>query len=84
MKQLIYFSAVWCGPCKMLGPVMEELQSEGYNVQKIDVDSNAELSQKYGIRNIPTVILTVNGEEVARKVGNGSKMMYVNMYNQKY
>ncbi len=84
MKQLIYFSAVWCGPCKMLGPVMEELQSEGYNVQKIDVDSNAELSQKYGIRNIPTVLLTVNGEEVARKVGNGSKMMYVNMYNQKY
>jgi len=84
MKELIYFSAKWCQPCRMLGPVMEELQSEGYNVQKIDVDSNAELSQKYGIRNIPTVVLTVNGEEVARKVGNASKMMYVDMYDQKY
>ena len=84
MKELIYFSAKWCQPCRMLGPVMEELQSEGYNIQKIDVDSNAELSQKYGIRNIPTVVLTVNGEEVARKVGNASKMMYVDMYDQKY
>ena len=79
MKELIYFSAKWCQPCRMLGPVMEELQSEGYNVQKIDVDSNAELSQKYGIRNIPTVLRTVNGEEVARKVGNASKMMYVDL-----
>ena len=84
MNELIYFSAKWCQPFRMLGPVMEELQSEGYNVQKIDVDSNAELSQKYGIRNIPTVVLTVNGEEVARKVGNASKMMYVDMYDQKY
>jgi len=61
---------------------MEELQSEGYNVQKIDVDSNTELSQKYGVRNIPTVILTVNGEEIARKVGLASKLMYLDMYNQ--
>jgi len=82
MKQLIYFSAVWCRPCKMLGPIMEELQSEGYNVQKIDVDSNTEISQKYGVRNIPTVILTVNGEEIARKVGLASKLMYLDMYNQ--
>ncbi len=82
MKQLVYFSAAWCQPCKMLGPVMEELQSEGYSVQKIDVDSNAELSQKYGVRNIPTVILTINGEEIARKVGLGSKLMYLDMYNQ--
>ncbi len=82
MKQLIYFSAVWCQPCKMLGPVMEELQSEGYSVQKIDVDSNAELSQKYGVRNIPTVVLTVNGEEISRKVGASPKKTYIDMYNQ--
>ena len=65
------------GPCKMLGPVMEEIASEGYSVQKVDVDSNTELSQKYGIRNIPTVILTVNGKEVSRKVGNAPKKMYL-------
>ena len=82
MKQLIYFSAVWCQPCKMLGPVMEELQSEGYNVQKVDVDANPTLSQKYGVRNIPTVILTINGEEVARKVGASPKKSYLDMYNQ--
>jgi len=82
MKQLIYFSAVWCQPCRMLGPVMEELQSEGYNVQKVDVDANPSLSQKYGVRNIPTVILAVNGEEVARKVGASPKKSYLDMYNQ--
>jgi len=82
MKKFIYFSAQWCGPCKMLGPVMEEIASEGYSVQKVDVDSNTELSQKFGIRNIPTVVLTVNGEEVARKVGNAPKRMYTDMYNE--
>jgi len=82
MKQLIYFSAVWCQPCKMLGPVMEELQSEGYNIQKVDVDANPTLSQKYGVRNIPTVILAVNGEEIARKVGASPKKSYLDMYNQ--
>ena len=82
MKKFIYFSAVWCGPCKMLGPVMEEIASEGYSVQKVDVDSNTELSQKYGIRSIPTVVLTVNGEEVSRKVGNAPKKIYLDMYNE--
>lgn len=83
MKQLIYFSATWCGPCRtMVGPVMEELISEGYPIQKIDVDANNQLSQKYGVRNIPTVILTINGEEAARKVGTASKSMYLDMYNQ--
>ena len=82
MKQLIYFSAVWCQPCRMLGPIMEELQSEGYNVQKVDVDANPTLSQKYGVRNIPTVILAVNGEEIARKVGASPKKSYLDMYNQ--
>ena len=82
MKKFLYFSAKWCGPCRMLGPVMEELNSEGYSVQKIDVDSNPEISQQFGIRNIPTVILTVDGAEVSRKVGNASKAMYLDMYNQ--
>ena len=66
----------------MLGPVMEELNSEGYSVQKIDVDANPEISQQFGVRNIPTVVLTVDGVEVGRKVGNASKAMYLDMYNQ--
>ena len=82
MKKLLYFSAKWCGPCKMVGPVMEELKAEGYNVQKIDVDSNQELSQQFGIRNIPTVVLTVDGVDSGRKVGANPKAMYIDLYNQ--
>ncbi len=83
MKKLLYFSATWCGPCRtMVGPVMDELTTEGYPIQKIDVDSNPDLSQKYGVRNIPTVILTVDGEEKSRKVGAASRAMYLDMYNQ--
>ena len=82
MKKLLYFSAEWCSPCKMVGPVMEELKAEGYNVQKIDVDSNQELSQQFAVRNIPTVILTVDGVDSGRKVGVNPKAMYLEMYNQ--
>ena len=82
MKKFLYFSAEWCGPCKMVGPVMEELNSEGYEVQKIDVDSNQELSQQFGIRNIPTVVLTVDGVDSGRKVGANPKAMYIDLYNQ--
>jgi thioredoxin 1 len=49
MKKLLYFSADWCGPCRMLGPVMEEIKNEGIPVQKINVDHNPEISQQYGV-----------------------------------
>ena len=81
MKQLIYFTASWCGPCRQLGPIMGEVSQQA-SVQKVDVDSNPDLAQKYGIRNVPTVILTVNGKEVARKVGLNPKQAYLDMYNQ--
>ena len=81
MKKLLYFSAEWCSPCKMVGPVMEELKAEGYNVQKIDVDSNQELSQQFAVRNIPTVILTIDGVDSGRKVGANPKAMYIDLYN---
>ena len=57
MKQLMYFTAPWCGPCRQLGPIMEDLSSQVV-VKKVDVDSNPDLAQKYGIRNVPTVVLT--------------------------
>ena len=81
MKQLIYFTAPWCGPCRQLGPIMQEV-SQQISVQKVDVDSNPDLAQKYGIRNVPTVVLTSEGVEVTRKVGLNSKRMYLDMYNQ--
>ena len=81
MKKFLYFSAEWCGPCRILGPVMEELNNEGYIVQKIDVDNNPELSQQFGVRNIPTVILTVDNVDNGRKVGANPKQTYIEMYN---
>ena len=69
MKYL-YFSAPWCGPCKQLAPKMELVAEANITVEKILVDSDAETTEKYGIRNIPTVVLIdENGVELERFVG---------------
>jgi thioredoxin 1 len=81
MKQFLYISAAWCGPCRMLGPTMNQLQQEGYSVRKVDADTESNIVQQYGVRNIPTVILLNNGQEVARQVGNSPKSTYINMWN---
>ena len=81
MKKLIYFSAPWCGPCRQLGPIMEGLSSE-IVVQKVNVDNEPDLAQRFGIRNVPTVVMTTEGVEVARKVGLNPKQAYLDMYNQ--
>ena len=81
MKKLLYFSAGWCGPCRQLGPIMEELQSEGITVQKIDVDSNPEICQAFNVRNVPTVVLTVDDLDRGRKVGLNPKQAYLELYN---
>ena len=68
-KQLLYFSAEWCGPCKVLGPVMDEVRKQ-IPVQKHNVDyTDPSILQKYGIKNIPTVVLVENGNEINRFVG---------------
>ena len=72
MNKILYFSAKWCQPCQTLGPIMEELSSE-INYQKIDVDSNQDLSIQYGVRNIPTLLIFKNGEVVDKVVGNQPK-----------
>lgn len=81
MKEFLYFTASWCGGCRTLGPVMNELQREGYNIRKIDVDSDPNMASQYNVRNIPTVVLIKNGQEVARQVGNHPKDTYNNIWN---
>ena len=76
---LVDFWATWCGPCRMLGPVIEELATEYEGrvvVGKVDVDNNQEFAGKYGIRNIPTVLVFQNGEVVGRQVGVAPKKTY--------
>lgn len=69
---LVDFWADWCGPCKMVAPVVEEIAAEyddQMKVAKMDVDSNQQTPANYGIRGIPTLILFKDGEEAARIVG---------------
>lgn len=73
---LVDFWAVWCGPCRMLGPIIEELHGD-YDgkavVGKVDVDNNQQIAMEYGIRNIPTVLIFKNGEVVDKFVGVAPK-----------
>lgn len=69
---LVDFWAEWCGPCRMVGPIVEELSND-YDgkvvVGKVDVDSNPNISMQYGIRNIPTLLIFKGGEIVDKQVG---------------
>ena len=69
---LVDFWAEWCGPCKMIGPVVEELTNEFDGkaiIGKVDVDTNPEVSAKFGIRSIPTLLVFKGGEIVDKQVG---------------
>ncbi len=76
MPAMVDFWAEWCGPCKMVGPIVEELAQEysgKIKIVKMDVDKNREIPVKFGIRNIPTIILFKGGQVVQTIVGAQSK-----------
>ena len=73
---VVDFWAEWCGPCRMIGPHIEEMAKE-YDgkalIAKVDVDSNPEISFKYGVRSIPTILYLKDGEVVDKRVGDNRK-----------
>ena len=76
---LVDFWAAWCGPCRMVGPIIDEI-GDDYSgkaiVGKVDIDSNQQYAAQFGVRNIPTVLIFKGGELVDRKVGVSSKNDY--------
>jgi thioredoxin 1 len=76
---LVDFWAAWCGPCRMVGPIIDEISDEYEGkavVGKVDIDSNQQYAAQFGVRNIPTVLIFKNGELVDRKVGVSAKSDY--------
>ncbi|WP_040191571.1 thioredoxin [Clostridium culturomicium] len=78
---VVDFFATWCGPCKMLASILEEIQEELKEVKivKIDIDKNPNSASKYKVRNIPTIKIFKNGEEVKTNVGFAPKEALISM-----
>ena len=82
---LVDFWAAWCGPCRAVAPVLEDISNqyaEKFRVAKVNVDENPELASKYGIRSIPTMILFKDGKEIDNIVGALPKEAIINFVNE--
>ncbi len=80
-KVLVDFFADWCGPCKMLSPIVDEVAEENHGIKvcKINVDDEPELAMRYNVMSIPTLVVIQNGEEINKSVGLVSKEDILNL-----
>lgn len=82
MKQVLYFSAEWCGPCKLIKPKMMNLQSQ-MTITFVDADTSPDTCTKWNIRSVPTLLVIKNGMEVGRLVGTSiTENAVINLYNK--
>ena len=81
MKHVFYFTADWCGPCKKVRPIVEELTKDGYSFQIIDVDIEKELVKKFEISSVPTFVLFKNEKSVKRISGAQTKTQLEDFIN---
>lgn len=81
MKKILYFNATWCQPCKNFKPIMERVSRE-LPVEFIDIDANPQLVAEYGIKSVPTVIVTNNGQTAAKQAGVLTEVQVKNLWNQ--
>jgi len=82
---LIDFTAAWCGPCKLLSPIVEKLADElegKVKVGKLDIDSSPNVTARYGIRGVPTVMVFKNGERVGQHVGLTNRETLLKLINE--
>ena len=77
MKTIKYFTATWCGPCRVFKPVITEIASEGHSVEFIDIEQEQNKAQQYNVRSVPTVVIEENGVEVDRFIGAISKAQVI-------
>ena len=85
MIKILDFWAEWCGPCKFMEPIIDELEKELHSkvaIEKINVDENQELTAKHGVMSIPTYIIEKNGQEVERIIGATQKDNFLKMLSK--
>tara|TARA_B110000908_G_scaffold40318_1_gene48962 strand:+ start:735 stop:998 length:264 start_codon:yes stop_codon:yes gene_type:complete len=82
-KGILYFSAPWCQPCKLMSPLLEQMDKQGkVRVRKVNIDYEASLPEEYNVKNIPTLVLTdLGGNEIKRHTGAMSEQQILDWYN---
>ena len=83
MRKLIAFKAAWCGPCKMLTPILKQLQTEGYEIEMVDVDENTQMAEANNVLSIPTLDFFEDGKKYRRVLGFHDKGKLMQFFTEK-